>query len=359
MKIIYYSNFDEENRVSMNAFAEKLTNNQRNIYQQGEIELYKPKINYISNSILPDLWKMRYARYISYPNQIKKLPLHDISHVCDHQYGHLYSHLNGKLKFITVHDLVPLIFHKKLKKNPILNKYSLSKLKYFTKVLAVSENTKRDILKFTDCPESKIEVINNHIENFFDNSPIDQNHILKKFNIPFNKKKILITGSIFYKNHEVSYKVLENILKTNNDIIFIHIGSNKENNIPNNLADKIIRIPFIERKEIPNIYKICDILFFPSIYEGFGLPLLEAMSCGIPVVCSDKSSIPEVIGEDALLSDCNNVEKFTADILNILNNKEFYLSMVTKSLQRAKKFNVERFYNNINRIYKEELKKID
>ena len=359
MKIIYYSNFDEENRISMNAYAQKLVHNQKIIHDKGEINLYKPKTDYLSNLILPNTLKMRFARYISYPNQIKKIPFHDISHICDHQYGHLYTHLNSKLKFITVHDLVPLVFRKKLKKNPILNKYSLSKLKYFTKVLAVSENTKKDILKFTDCPETKIEVIHNHIEDFFDNSPIDKNYVLNKFNIPVNKKKILITGSIFYKNHEVSYKVLENILKTNNNIVFIHIGGNNENNIPKNLSNKIIRIPFVEREEIPKIYKICDILFFPSIYEGFGMPLLEAMSCGIPVICSNESSIPEIIGEDALLSGCNNINKFTSDILDVLNNKELYIDMINKSLQRAKKFNIERFYKNINRIYENELEKIN
>ena len=58
---------------------------------------------------------MRYARYILYPSQIKKLPKHDIAHICDHQYGNLYPYLNSKLKFITVHDLIPLVFQKKIK----------------------------------------------------------------------------------------------------------------------------------------------------------------------------------------------------------------------------------------------------
>ena len=72
---------------------------------------------------------------------------------------------------------------------------------------------------------------------------------------------------------------------------------------------------FLNRDEIPNIYKICKLLFYPSIYEGFGRPLLEAMKCGLPVVCSDNSAIPEVVGNSALMSNCENVDDFTNNIL--------------------------------------------
>ena len=67
---------------------------------------------------------MRYARYVSYPKQIKITSTH-IAHICDHQYAHLYPYINSNLKFITVHDLVPLVFEKKLKHNPKLFKFSL------------------------------------------------------------------------------------------------------------------------------------------------------------------------------------------------------------------------------------------
>ena len=96
--------------------------------------------------------------------------------------------------------------------------------------------------------------------------------------------------------------------------------------------------------------------FFPSIYEGFGTPLLEAMSCGIPVVCSNNSSLPEVVGDAALMSNCDDIDKFTKNIIEILNNKELYLSMSNKSLTKQKFFNQKNFIINI-KIYKEELKK--
>ncbi len=239
-------------------------------------------------------------------------------------------------------------------------RFSLKHLKFFTKVFAISNNTKKDILKFTDCPENKIEVIFRSIEESFNTYPIDKKFVSEKFNIPLNKKKILISGDMFYKNNEISFKVLERLIEINKDIVFIHIGgSKKDTSTFKKLKNNIIQLPFIERYELPNIYKIIDILLYPSIYEGFGLPVLEAMSCGKPVVCSNNSSIPEVAGDAALMSDCNDVEKFAKDILKILDDKELYLSMASRSLKRAEIFNLEQFHYNLIKIYQEELDKLN
>ena len=99
--------------------------------------------------------EMRYSRYVSYPKQIKKLPHHDIA-IFVIINMHLHPYINSSLKFITVHDLVPLVFEKKLKHNPKLLKFSLKNLKFFNKVFAISNNTKNDIIGYTDCPEEKL-----------------------------------------------------------------------------------------------------------------------------------------------------------------------------------------------------------
>ena len=85
------------------------------------------------------------------------------------------------------------------------------------------------------------------------------------------------------------------------------------------------------------------------------MPILEAMICGIPVVCSNNSSLPEVAGDAAMMSDCYDVNKFTKNILEILSNNELYFSMVSKSIKRSKKFSSERFHSNILSIYEEEM----
>tara|TARA_Y100000741_G_scaffold289689_1_gene229723 strand:+ start:2156 stop:3256 length:1101 start_codon:yes stop_codon:yes gene_type:complete len=358
MKIKYYLNFYEEKRHSMNDYAQRLIDYQTEKFKNHEIDFYRPKLNLVSKIIFFENWKMRYARYISYQNQVKKLPKHDIAHICDHQYAHLLPYINSRLKFITVHDVIPLIFEKKLKKNPLLVKFSLSQLKYFTRVFAVSNSTKRDLIKYTDCPQNKIDVIGESIEDFFNINPIDKNNICQKYNIPIDKKKILISGNIFYKNNDTAFKVLENLINYNKNIIFIHIGSGDfKTNVPKFFHNNIIRIPFIGRKELPNIYKISDILFFPSIYEGFGLPLLEAMSCGLPIVCSDNSSLPEVTGDAAIMSNCYDTSQFTKNILKVLNDKKLYISLIKKSCERSKFFNSFKINKRIISLYEEEMKK--
>jgi len=114
MKINYYLTFEGENKISMNLYGRQLVSYQKDNFKDSEINYYLPKLSLLSKFFFSNIWKLRYSRYISYPHQIKKLPKCDIAHICDHQYAHLYPYLNSKLKFITVHDLVPIIFQKKL-----------------------------------------------------------------------------------------------------------------------------------------------------------------------------------------------------------------------------------------------------
>ena len=358
MEIKYYLDFAEDNRASMDKYAQQLINYQRENFKDLKINFYRPKLSYFSKFIFLNNFKLRYSRYISYPNQVKKLKYHDIAHICDQAYAHLFPYLNTKLKFITVHDLIPLVYQKKLNKNPLLFKLSMSNLKHFTKVFTVSENTKKDILKYTDCPEDKIKVIRETVEPFFNTDPIDKEIISKKYNIPFNKKKILISGTIFYKNHNVSYKVLEKLMELNQEIIFIHIGSGREKiNISKKIENNIIRLPFIDTMELPNIYKLADILFFPSIYEGFGLPALEAMSCGTPIVCSNNPATKEVVGDAALISSHDDINSFTENILKLISNNDLFREMRQKGLLRAKLFNINEFHKNLIQIYRDEFNK--
>ena len=355
MKIKYYYNFDLDQRPSMEQYADQLVNYQSKNFTDHEISSFKPTEDYISKFIFSPKWKARYLRYISYSRQANKLPRHDVSHVCDHQYAQIVHSLNSKIKFITVNDLMPLVFQKKLKKKPYLSIHSLKYLKYYNKVFTISENTKKDILKYTNCPEDKIIVIMRSIENYFNESTVNKENICEKYNLPLNKKKILIAGNIFYKNIKISLEVLKKLNEQRKDIIFIQIGSNNEVSGEKINDKNLYKIPFIRRDELPLIYKISDLLFYPSVYEGFGLPLLEAMSCGLPVVCSNNSSMPEVVGDAGLMSEYNNINKFIKDINLIIDNEKFANELKKKSLARSKNFNIADFHKRLILHYENQL----
>jgi len=299
-----------------------------------------------------DIWKMRVARYFTYPRVVKNLETVDISHIIDHQYAHLVHKLNSKVKIITVNDLIPVIYSKLLKKNPCLVKYSLNHLKYFHKVIAISQNTKNDILKYTDCPEEKIEVLYYPVEEFFNSTKFRNEALCKKFNIPIYKKKILVVGNSFYKNLDTSLKVFKNLVDKNIDVVLIILGNSKQIEIEDGYKDKIFQIINLTRQEVSEIYKIIDVLLFPSIYEGYGLPTLEAMKSGAPVVCSNSSSLPEIVGDAALMSNYADVSFFTDAIYKLLTNQQLYNQKKQEGIRRAEIFDIPKYTNDLINLYR-------
>ena len=358
MKINIFLNFIEDHRISMNTVGQLTADYLKKYSNNCTVNRFLPTIGTLERFVPSDIWKMRVARYFTYPRVVKNLETVDISHIIDHQYAHLVHKLNSKVKIVTVHDLVPLIFTKLLKKNPYLVKHSLSHLKFFDKVIAVSHNTKADILKHTDCPKDKIEVMHFPVEEFFNTSIINTKQICEKFKIPINQKKILVVGKSFYKNLDTSLKVFKNLIDRNVDLVLIKLGNFEDIKIEDRYKDKIFQITNLTRQEVSEIYKIVDILLFPSIYEGYGLPTLEAMKSGVPVVCSNSSSLPEIVRDAALISDYADVNFFTDTIYKLLTNQQLYDKKKKEGIQRAEIFNIPKYVEELIKLYKSSLDNI-
>ena len=374
MKINYLRTFKEENIISIDEYVNDMVEFQKNYSTTLEVSEYIPKINNLLKFIPNESTKMRIARYIAYPLQVKKLPNYDVTHVADQAYSHLAKYIKSKVKIITVNDLIPLVYEKKLQKslyNPsgkgrertkrYLFRYSVKQFKFFDRVIAISNNTKNDILNFTDCEESKISVIHTNIPPpYFNTTPIDKEKICNKYKLPIKAKKILISGNAFYKNNITSMKVLENLINKNIDVIIVWIGHNREDfsKIAKvNYLEKIIPMPMVDKSDLPSIYKICDVVLFPSLYEGMDTISLEGMRCGIPVVCSNTSSFPEIAGNAALMCNPTDDIEITKNILKLFENKEFYKKKVDEGFTRAKLFDYEKMHQKIINLYEEELAK--
>ena len=359
MKINYYLSFKEEKRLSMDEYGEELFNFQKKNFKNLSINNFRPNIGYLNNLIPTLKFKMRYARYISYPNQIKKLPIHDIAHICDQQYAHLYKHLNSKLKFITVNDLVPIVLENQTKHNAKLLKFSLSKLKFFDHIIAISETTKKDILKYTDCPENKISVLMRAVDSsLFNKRQINEKKVCDYYNLPLKKIKILIEGNIFYKNNETAFKTLRELLKINSEIIFLKIGGKSNLNNFTDLKNKVFDLPFIKKDKLHEVYKICKLFFVPTIYTGGSLPILEAMKCCTPIVCSNTDSIMEVVQDAALTCEPFDIGTFVKNINEMINNKNLCSEMKKKAFERSKLFQIENFHKSLIDIYFKKLNKL-
>ena len=240
----------------------------------------------------------------------------------------------GKM-IVTIHDLTHLVLPEFLP-NKFAKFYAkfMMKLaiKKSVKVLTVSENTKKDIIKYFKVNPDKIEVIYNGVsEEFTKKDKKRMQYIYKKFNIQTNKKVLMYVGNL--KPHKNLERLLEaySNTKCKKDTCLLLVGKAFENY--NVLEDKekelkinnnVIHTGIVSQEELVDLYNIADLFIFPSLYEGFGLPVLESLKCGTPVVCSNNSSVPEVGGNLVTYFDPYNVSEITKCIDENLNAKVDY-----------------------------------
>jgi glycosyltransferase involved in cell wall biosynthesis len=108
------------------------------------------------------------------------------------------------------------------------------------------------------------------------------------------------------------------------------------------LGDRIRRIGYVaSHDELPAFYSAADAFVFPTFYEGFGLPLLEALTCGCPVVTSDNSSVPEAVGGAAVCVDARDIDGIAAGIVRVIEDGPFRESMIARGLEHARTFSWE------------------
>lgn len=219
------------------------------------------------------------------------------------------------------------------------------------RVIAVSKATQRDVQKYFKTSPERIDVVHEGVDlNKFSSgrNVADLEWFRKKYQLP--GRYILCVGTHGYKNLNGSLKAF-NIVKqrVKNHIKLVIAGSKRSvrNEIFKlveqlELEDDIIFTGFFPDKDLNNLYRCAELLLFPSFYEGFGLPVLEAFACGIPVVSSKMGSLPEVGGKAALFVDPNNYEEIASAVIRILNDKSFRENKRQQGLEQVNKFSWER-----------------
>jgi glycosyltransferase involved in cell wall biosynthesis len=252
-----------------------------------------------------------------------------------------------------VHDLTPLLYPKfHTFKNYIRFKYYLPlSLRKNKKIITVSNATKQDIMNIFKIPEEKIVTIypgvDREIFKPISNSDI-LNKVKEKYNLPY--KFILFVSTLEpRKNLPTLLKALYN-LKRKQSIPhkLVCVGKkgwfyeNIFEMVKNlNLEDDVIFTGYVPDEDLVAIYNLAEVLVYPSFYEGFGFPILEAMSCGCPVIASNTSSMPEVVGDAGILIDPYSEEDIERAILMVLEKDNLRNELKEKSLNRASYFSWE------------------
>ncbi len=259
---------------------------------------------------------------------------------------------------ITVHDLVAWLFPMRHNmKATFIERLTLPRaLKKGAYVTTVSENTKKDLIKIFKTKDEKIEVIPCAASEAF---RAFSHQEIQKFrhekNLP--EKYLLAVGTLEpRKNMKTLIKCMSQIPA---DISLYIIGGKGwqyeeifDEVKKNGLENRIKFLGYVEEKELPLYYNAATCFIFPSLYEGFGIPPLEAMQCGCPVVCSNTSSLPEVVGDSALLVDPLSSSDMSKAINSILSDSKLADSLREKGLAQAKKFSWVKSAESLQEIFK-------
>ncbi|MEW6506542.1 MAG: glycosyltransferase family 1 protein [Bacteroidota bacterium] len=215
-------------------------------------------------------------------------------------------------------------------------------------IVTVSELSKKDITKHFHIHNEKIFVIPNTVSSIFNSERVSEDEKSKlvfKYGLP--RKYLLFVGVIEKrKNIFGILKVMDKLKEKGSKLELVLVGKSgyyASMILPEiKKRENFIRyISFIDDIDLASIYKSSFAFIFPSYYEGFGIPPLEAMNCGIPVLSSNTSAMLEVVGNGGILLDPDDHDSFVNEILKLENDEDFYSAMKRNALEQAKKFNLE------------------
>jgi len=267
---------------------------------------------------------------------------------------------------LTVHDLTPLFFGDLLFKGRYkllkhLYSYLAGSIHRAGHIIAVSGNTRDDLLEKMNIPEEKISVIYEAAEKVY--RPINDKDVLsdirRKYNLPENF--ILYVGGFSpHKNLEALLHVIVLLkLEYHLDMALVVAGKKDEVYYPAlklqtenlGISNRVIFTDYVPSEDLAAFYSMASVFALPSLYEGFGLPLVEAMSCGAPCAASDTSSLPEIARDAAVFFNPKIVVEMAEIIHQVLASEEIEKKKKKKGLRRAMDFSWDKCARETMEIY--------
>ncbi len=369
-----------QNKTGLGNYSRSLLTILNRYFSQHQYLLFAPKqthlfdIHHLTNirTILPDnLWFRKLPalwRRMGMVKQISQARL-DIYHGLSNE---LPSGIK-KLKIQTVVTIHDLIFERFPQTYHLDERYTHRwKIKRACKiadaVIAISEQTKNDLIEYYGVPTQKITVCYQSCNPIFEQSitATEKTAVKKKYNLP--DRYFLFVSSIAPRKNLIAICKAMISLKDDIHIPLVVIGDGKNEKEEakrlmkeNGMAQQLILLnalaaakadSFTNATDFPAIYQQATALVYPSIFEGFGLPILEAMWSGLPVICSNTSSMPEVAGDAALYFSPNDTATLAQHLRLIASDDQLVQTLKDKGLEQAKQFSTETYANHIMQVYK-------
>jgi glycosyltransferase involved in cell wall biosynthesis len=237
---------------------------------------------------------------------------------------------------LTVHDMIHELFRDSMDPKEIAATLKKRAIDAAQAIICVSQNTRKDLLEHYGVPEAKVTVI-------YHGCSVDSSLSYGPEQVPSRPFYLHVGSRFSYKNFDVLVKAFASVVSVQPDLALCVVGApftKAEQQLITSLrlADHIEHYGYVSDAHLAKLYRCSISLVYPSLYEGFGMPLLEAMACGTAVIASNVSSIPEVIGEAGLLFDPASSDELVDSLLFLLNNSSERELLVAKGRERSQDF---------------------
>jgi glycosyltransferase involved in cell wall biosynthesis len=264
---------------------------------------------------------------------------------------------------VTIHDCIHLMFPQYLPSRLALQ-YARTSIalaaRRAARVMTVSESSKRDILRFVDVKPEKIDVIYNAYDERFTIEPREEDVVRVRERYQLHDEFVLYAGNVKpHKNLERLIDAFDLVRKRGLDHLkLVMIGDDiskytaLRRAVHQHQLHKYVRfLGYLPEETLAVMYRLAGVFVFPSLYEGFGLPPLEAMASGTPVVTSNVSSLPEVAGDAAVLVDPYDARSIADGIHRVLTDETLRRDLRKKGVARAGMFSWEASVRRVHKIY--------
>ncbi len=302
--------------------------------------------------ILSIFYKYNYSHLVN-----KKIVNDHIKHITSQELAYLLKSNKLNKTIVTCYDLIPWIEGNRSG----IWKDNMKGLKNADRIITISKYSKNEILEYVNYPEDRINIIYPAIDH--DTYFPDKNKNIIKNIVPENYKTVLYVGSEQERQKlPFLFKAFAKLKKRMSNVKLIKIGSpqsigTRENLIKLasnlNIQNDIIFIDYVPEEELPKWYNAADLFVYPCSYAGFGLSPLEAMGCGVPVITSNLTSLPEVVGDAGITISPDNIDDLTDNMYEVLTNDGLNEDMINKGLKRAKLFNWDKSAHETLKVYKD------
>ena len=230
------------------------------------------------------------------------------------------------------------------------------------RVIAVSESTARDVREFLDVPQERIRVVYHGVPvgcypDQHEPSWLETKHAL---GLPGEAYLLFVGGADPRKNHRLVFRALSQAPASLKAYPLIAVGARQsrgddllETARSMGIAGRVHCVGTVSGRALRLLYSHATAFLFPSIHEGFGLPVLEAMACGAPVITSNATALPEVAGDAALLVNPHDETEFLKALLRIVEDRSFRQTLIAKGLKQANRFTWQRTARETLAVYEE------